>query len=170
MNKAQRCGARACSGFVRQACGCGRDCSQAANPWAGCVLILALILPVAGSAEACHGRFPNPLTDVCWRCIFPIHIGPARISMGMEDAGAAPPLICTLPGTATAIRAFRSRRVFLGAARVAEVVRTRSVHRCLAGSNSLSCRRYRPAPAMLARLGARRTITCTGTLSRYLPG
>ena len=124
MNKAQRCGARACSGFVRQACGCGRDCSQAANPWAGCVLILALILPVAGSAAACHGRFPNPLTDVCWRCIFPIHIGPARISMGMEDAGAAPPLICTCPAPPPLFVRFGLGVSFWEPARVAEVVRT----------------------------------------------
>lgn len=30
-------------------------------------------IPVTG--VTCHGRFPNPVTDVCWSCMFPISIG-----------------------------------------------------------------------------------------------
>ena len=38
------------------------------------------------SAQACSGRFVNPITDVCWECLFPISIGP--ISIG--SASGAP--------------------------------------------------------------------------------
>jgi len=31
------------------------------------------------SAQSCTGRFVNPVTDVCWECLFPISIGPIRI-------------------------------------------------------------------------------------------
>jgi len=84
---------------------------------------LLLLLPmVAWAQQPCHGRFPNPITDVCWRCIFPIRIGPLRIGFGMEDAGDTPPLICACPGNPIP-------RIGLGVsfwepARVSEVVRT----------------------------------------------
>ena len=40
----------------------------------------AVLLPGAAHGQACTGRFVNPLTDVCWECLFPISIGP--VSMG----------------------------------------------------------------------------------------
>lgn len=42
--------------------------------------LLSFFLNIEGHA-ACVGRFVNPITDVCWKCIFPITI------MGMEVAG-----------------------------------------------------------------------------------
>ena len=30
----------------------------------------ALFLPGAALAQSCSGRFVNPLTDVCWECLF----------------------------------------------------------------------------------------------------
>lgn len=48
------------------------------RPLLGAVLLAAL-LAGAGTARAdapCYGKFPNPFTDVCWKCIFPISIGP----------------------------------------------------------------------------------------------
>ena len=41
--------------------------------------LLAASLPGAAHAQACTGRFVNPLADVCWECLFPISIGAARI-------------------------------------------------------------------------------------------
>ena len=31
------------------------------------------------SAQSCTGRFVNPISDVCWECLFPISIGPLTI-------------------------------------------------------------------------------------------
>ncbi|MCP5152449.1 MAG: TraU family protein [Chromatiales bacterium] len=90
-------------------------------------VVVGLLLVVSGAARAdapCHGRFPNPFTDICWKCVFPISIGPLRVDFGMEDAGDRVPLLCTCPGPPPLFV-----RVGLGVglwepARVAEVVRT----------------------------------------------
>jgi conjugal transfer pilus assembly protein TraU len=90
-------------------------------------LLLIASLLGTGSAQAaapCYGKFPNPFTDVCWKCIFPISIGPLRIDFGMQDAGDSVPLLCTCPAPPPLFI-----RIGLGVglwepARVAEVVRT----------------------------------------------
>ena len=34
----------------------------------------------------CHGKFPNPITDVCWSCSFPIGLaGGAKVTMGQDE-------------------------------------------------------------------------------------
>lgn len=43
-----------------------------------CTLIVSLSAISAGlptSGPTCFGRFPNPVTDLCWECMFPIEIG-----------------------------------------------------------------------------------------------
>ena len=46
------------------------------------VLLLGLYaLPTLGAGTAtCTGKFPNPITDICWSCILPISIGSAPIA------------------------------------------------------------------------------------------
>ncbi len=39
------------------------------------VVIVVLILVGSTPSEACQGRFVNPITDICWSCLFPISIG-----------------------------------------------------------------------------------------------
>jgi conjugal transfer pilus assembly protein TraU len=43
------------------------------------LFIVALALTVAstvqGESATCSGKFPNPVTDICWSCILPITIG-----------------------------------------------------------------------------------------------
>jgi len=44
----------------------------------------------AGQSHAasltCTGKFPNPISDICWSCVLPITIGNAAVaSMGQED-------------------------------------------------------------------------------------
>lgn len=42
--------------------------------------------PPPSSSATCTGKFMNPLTDICWSCIFPLSIGSAPVlSMGQED-------------------------------------------------------------------------------------
>src|SRR4051812_24861605 len=52
-------------------------------------LVAAILLSGAGqtaTAGTCTGKFMNPLTDICWSCIFPLSIGSATIlNMGQED-------------------------------------------------------------------------------------
>lgn len=43
----------------------------------------------------CVGRFVNPITDICWSCIFPITIGGMKVSRGGEDIANPRTLICT---------------------------------------------------------------------------
>ena len=51
------------------------------------VIALAVVLWTGpASAESCTGRFVNPISDVCWECLFPISIGPIR----MGSAAGAP--------------------------------------------------------------------------------
>jgi conjugal transfer pilus assembly protein TraU len=41
---------------------------------------------IAATSATCTGKFMNPITDVCWSCMFPLSIGPSEIlNMGQED-------------------------------------------------------------------------------------
>jgi len=42
-------------------------------------LLAAAPVAEAQTATTCHGHFPNPLTDVCWDCFFPLSIGAADL-------------------------------------------------------------------------------------------
>ena len=41
------------------------------------IVSLALATPAAAGGEPgkCTGSFVNPITDICWSCLFPISIG-----------------------------------------------------------------------------------------------
>src|SRR3546814_5467069 len=49
----------------------------------GALLALLGILVAAPAAEAagptCNGKFVNPVTDVCWSCLFPLSVGGLKI-------------------------------------------------------------------------------------------
>lgn len=47
------------------------------------VLLFIILINTQGVSWAkCHGKFVNPITDICWSCIFPLSIGPHKVSMG----------------------------------------------------------------------------------------
>jgi len=51
--------------------------------------ILALLFASqANAAPVCHGKFFNPITDICWSCIFPLTIGNQEV-MKMDQEGTA---------------------------------------------------------------------------------
>jgi conjugal transfer pilus assembly protein TraU len=55
--------------------------------------------PGPGSAT-CFGQFANPITDICWSCIFPISIGAFElITDGQLDIANPASPICICPGT-----------------------------------------------------------------------
>ena len=43
------------------------------------VWLAAPALTTQARAQACTGRFVNPITDICWDCVFPITIGSMQI-------------------------------------------------------------------------------------------
>ena len=60
-----------------------------------------LILAIFGSVQAdngvqskCVGKFANPITDICWSCLFPITIGGLRVSPNNEDTPNPRQIIC----------------------------------------------------------------------------
>jgi conjugal transfer pilus assembly protein TraU len=53
----------------------------------------------------CHGKFANPLTDVCWSCLFPISIGSISVfGEGQPDTTNPSSPICICPMVPTGVR------------------------------------------------------------------
>lgn len=75
--------------------------------WCGLVLLCAALTGMAAAhataTATCPGAVPNPLTDICWRCVLPLTIGSAAIAnVGAQDdlANPASPL-CSCGGQPT---------------------------------------------------------------------
>ena len=73
-------------------------------PWvraASTALALACYTSLAppASAAVCNGHFVNPITDVCWDCLFPLTIGSIPIFPGHADGPnpASPICLCEAP-------------------------------------------------------------------------
>ncbi len=43
------------------------------------IALLCVITNFAQASSACKGHFINPITDVCWNCLFPLTIGKSKI-------------------------------------------------------------------------------------------
>ncbi|WP_077175617.1 conjugal transfer pilus assembly protein TraU [Yersinia proxima] len=58
------------------------------------LLLLSVLLGFINSVQAatpeCQGKFVNPITDICWQCIFPISIGSIQVSPGIAPDTANP--------------------------------------------------------------------------------
>lgn len=62
------------------------------------VMFGLLILGVGLEVHAeCQGRFVNPLTDICWQCLFPITLGGLEVVGGQEDTPNPKQLVCACP-------------------------------------------------------------------------
>jgi conjugal transfer pilus assembly protein TraU len=65
------------------------------------VAMVALVTGLALAAPAlagptCHGRFMNPITDICWSCVFPLSIGSATLlADGQDDIDNPSSPVCT---------------------------------------------------------------------------
>lgn len=71
------------------------------------VFVMGLFLAMQVHAGKCHGRFVNPVTDICWKCIFPITIMGMEVAKGRPSPGESraplcmckrPPLNVPIPG------------------------------------------------------------------------
>lgn len=50
------------------------------------ITVLVIYSPTAQADTTCEGKFMNPITDICWSCIFPMKLGGANlIPFGQED-------------------------------------------------------------------------------------
>ena len=72
--------------------------------FAACLLLTIGFALAASPAQAagptCNGKFVNPITDVCWSCLFPLSIGGAKIwPSGRPDTSnpASPICACADP-------------------------------------------------------------------------
>ena len=56
-----------------------------------CIGLLLIVLTMPCTVHAlCGGSFMNPISDVCWECIFPIKIAGMSIGTGMTSGLADP--------------------------------------------------------------------------------
>ena len=63
--------------------------------------VLVTFLLVSRGFSLCKPRFVNPVTDVCWSCIFPIRIGGVTVfSSDMPDADTLTSPVCSCSGPA----------------------------------------------------------------------
>ncbi len=63
------------------------------------VTLASLCAPAAADGS-CHGKFMNPVTDICWSCMFPLTLGSAALLQnGQPDIGnpASPVCYCSNP-------------------------------------------------------------------------
>ena len=66
----------------------------------GLLLVVVALAPRAEAAPTCTGKFVNPITDVCWSCLFPLSIGGAKIWPGNRpdtNNPASPVCACADP-------------------------------------------------------------------------
>jgi conjugal transfer pilus assembly protein TraU len=47
----------------------------------GC-LLMSILSSSTTNARQCTGHFVNPVTDVCWKCLFPLSIGQSKVVSG----------------------------------------------------------------------------------------
>lgn len=102
------------------------------------IAVLLLAFSVNSWGVACGGRFPNPITDVCWLCMFPIRIGPMPIvAPGQVDpvTDIPPPLLCFCPAPPPIFIRPGIGISFWEPSRLAEVVRTPMCSPTLGGVN-----------------------------------
>jgi len=62
------------------------------------LLLLAGSFARESNAGVCQGAFANPVTDICWKCLFPLTIGGVPLDTeGQIDTPNPPQLPCTCP-------------------------------------------------------------------------
>ena len=67
------------------------------------LVILFILISSTANAKICTGRFLNPITDICWDCIFPISIGALSVpppTSTRPDTANYPSPVCVCPGKA----------------------------------------------------------------------
>lgn len=58
-------------------------------------VFLSLFLPLAVHGE----KMLNPITDICWKCLFPMHLAGVNVTPGHKDYVSYKTPVCTCAGT-----------------------------------------------------------------------
>jgi conjugal transfer pilus assembly protein TraU len=59
-------------------------------------MVLAATFAHESVAGVCKGKFANPITDICWSCLFPLTLGGTPLlTMGQEDTANPSGFLCT---------------------------------------------------------------------------
>jgi conjugal transfer pilus assembly protein TraU len=64
------------------------------------VMLIGMFSATAFAGNLCHGSFVNPITDVCWSCLFPLSIGSASVVKSSQpdtDNPKSPICYCGTP-------------------------------------------------------------------------
>ena len=64
------------------------------------IFLPIFIINISYAKGVCTGRFVNPVTDVCWNCIFPVSVGAVEIPPSTTfrpDTANFPSPICVCP-------------------------------------------------------------------------
>ena len=61
------------------------------------LLIFLLTINSVDAAFACQGKFVNPITDICWSCLFPITVAGFNVTGGREDTANSRAFLCACP-------------------------------------------------------------------------
>ena len=62
------------------------------------IMLIAAFHTATPAAAKCNARFLNPITEVCWDCIFPISIGAIRMLNRRPDTPNPSLPVCLCPG------------------------------------------------------------------------
>ena len=114
---------------------------------AACGLVLVCRQP---QAATCKGKFANPITDICWSCMFPLRIAGLDLLPG---SGETPPIPAGIRSAFAAIRPSSASRSVSGSRSACRCrPRSRSAWSVSAGSNrsGLRCAGGQPIPARRA--------------------
>lgn len=61
-------------------------------------ILIAMFFLFPYCLQAKEGKFINPITDVCWECLFPITLSGLNVTPGYSDLTTHNTLICACPG------------------------------------------------------------------------
>jgi conjugal transfer pilus assembly protein TraU len=63
------------------------------------IVLFCIVSQTVNAESLCQGKFINPITDICWSCLFPISIGDVNVAAGHQPDTRNPSLpICECPG------------------------------------------------------------------------
>jgi len=69
------------------------------------VTLILVVISINANAGLCRGKFVNPISDVCWSCLFPISVGGATIASGSQPDTSNPSSpICECPMVPAGVR------------------------------------------------------------------
>jgi conjugal transfer pilus assembly protein TraU len=83
-----------------------------------------LIILATNLSAKCHGKFVNPITDICWECVLPITLGGMNITGGKPDTKNPKKLVCFCEKPPSPVKVPGIPVSFWEPARLVDVTRT----------------------------------------------